>query len=90
MGNTYPNHKGNYYNRNHTLYHLSTLDPLGRALGVEVSFGFCSRSRWVSGGTPYKPFFFHGNGLGFRVQGEGYLGFRVFGFEVFRVSGYLV
>ena len=30
MGNTYPNHKGNYYYRNHTLYHIGTLDPLGR------------------------------------------------------------
>ena len=29
MGNTYPNHKGNYYYRNHTLYHIATLDPLG-------------------------------------------------------------
>ena len=29
MGNTYPNHKGNYYYRNHTLYHIGTLDPLG-------------------------------------------------------------
>ena len=29
MGNTYPNHKGNYYYRNHTLYHTGTLDPLG-------------------------------------------------------------
>ena len=31
MGNIYPNHKGNYYYRNHTLYHMGTLDPLGRA-----------------------------------------------------------
>ena len=29
MGNTYPNRKGNYYYRNHTLYHIGTLDPLG-------------------------------------------------------------
>ena len=29
MGYTYPNHKGNYYYRNHTLYHIGTLDPLG-------------------------------------------------------------
>ena len=29
MGNPYPNHKGNYYYRNHTLYHIGTLDPLG-------------------------------------------------------------
>ena len=29
MGNTYSNHKGNYYYRNHTLYHVGTLDPLG-------------------------------------------------------------
>ena len=29
MGNTYPNHKGNYYYRNHTLCHIGTLDPLG-------------------------------------------------------------
>ena len=29
MGNTYPNPKGNYYYRNHTLYHIGTLDPLG-------------------------------------------------------------
>ena len=28
MGNTYPNHKGNDYCRNHTLYHIGTLDPL--------------------------------------------------------------
>ena len=25
MGSTYPNHKGNYYYRNHTLYHIGTL-----------------------------------------------------------------
>ena len=30
MGNTYPNHKGNYYYRNHTLHHIGTLDPLGK------------------------------------------------------------
>ena len=29
MGYTYPNHKGNYFYRNHTLYHIGTLDPLG-------------------------------------------------------------
>ena len=29
MGNTYPNHEGNFYYRNHTLYHIGTLDPLG-------------------------------------------------------------
>ena len=29
MGNTYPNHTGKYYHRNHTLYHIGTLDPLG-------------------------------------------------------------
>ena len=29
IGNTYPNHEGSYYYRNHTLYHISTLDPLG-------------------------------------------------------------
>ena len=29
MGYTYPNHKGNYYYKNHTLYHIGTLDPLG-------------------------------------------------------------
>ena len=29
MGYTYPNHKRNYYYRNHTLYHIGTLDPLG-------------------------------------------------------------
>ena len=29
IGNTYPNHNGSYYYRNHTLYHISTLDPLG-------------------------------------------------------------
>ena len=29
MGYTYPNQKGNYYYRNHTLYHIGTLDPLG-------------------------------------------------------------
>ena len=29
MGNTYPNHEGNYYYRNHTFYHVGTLDPLG-------------------------------------------------------------
>ena len=27
MGNPYPNHTGNYYYRNHTLYHIGTLDP---------------------------------------------------------------
>ena len=27
MGNPYPNHQGNYYYRNHTLYHIGTLDP---------------------------------------------------------------
>ena len=32
IGNTYPNHKGSYYYRNHTLYHVSTLDPLGLLL----------------------------------------------------------
>ena len=30
VGYTYPNHKGSYYYRNHTLYHIGTLDPLGR------------------------------------------------------------
>ena len=30
MGYTYPNHKGNYYYRNPTLYHIGTLDPLGK------------------------------------------------------------
>ena len=29
MGKTYPDHKGNYYYRNHTSYHIVTLDPLG-------------------------------------------------------------
>ena len=29
MEYTYPNRKGNYYYRNHTLYHVGTLDPLG-------------------------------------------------------------
>ena len=32
MGNTYPNHKGNYYYRNHALYHIGTLDRLGMVL----------------------------------------------------------
>ena len=40
MGNTYPNHKGDYYYRNHTLYHIGTLDPLG--LATEVMFGIRS------------------------------------------------
>ena len=40
MGNTYPNHKGNYYYRNHTLYHIGTLDPLG----VKVIESQCSRN----------------------------------------------
>ena len=35
MGNTYPNHKGNYYYRNHTLCHIGTLDPLGRFPGLK-------------------------------------------------------
>ena len=30
VGNTYPNHKGSYYYRNHTLYHIRTLGPLGK------------------------------------------------------------
>ena len=50
MGNTYPNHKGNYYYRNHTLYHVGTLDPLDEAslspyhqqvhsyMGISVSY----------------------------------------------------
>ena len=29
MGNTYPNQKGNSYYKNHTLYHIGTLDPFG-------------------------------------------------------------
>ena len=39
MGNTYPNHKGNYYYRSHTLYHIGTLDPLGNkaSLGAWLS-----------------------------------------------------
>ena len=36
MGNTYPNHKGNYYYRNHTLYHIGTLDPLGYSMVQEA------------------------------------------------------
>ena len=42
MGNTYPNHKGSYYYRNHTLYHISTLDPLGyRALQQQLHKPVC-------------------------------------------------
>ena len=39
MGNTYLNHKGNYYYNNHTLYHIGTLDPLGvlKMLGFKPS-----------------------------------------------------
>ena len=36
MGYTYPNHKGNYYYRNHTLYHIGTLDPLGLVYASKV------------------------------------------------------
>ena len=36
MGNTYPNHKGNYYYINHTLYHIGTLDPLGIVCSMKV------------------------------------------------------
>ena len=36
-GNTYPNHKGNYYYRDHTLYHIGTLDLLGWFWDVIVS-----------------------------------------------------
>ena len=44
IGKTYSNHKGSYYYRNHTLYHISTLDPLGlglcRCLGFMKGLGF--------------------------------------------------
>ena len=55
MGNTYPNHKGNYYYRNHTLYHIGTLDPLGLGLGlptprtvpylVSITLGFLASAK---------------------------------------------
>ena len=37
MGYTYPNHKGNYYYRKPTLYHIGTLDRLGE-IGI---FSLC-------------------------------------------------
>ena len=41
MGNTHPNHKGNYYYRNHTLYNIGTLDPLGPLCSREdISRGY--------------------------------------------------
>ena len=89
MGNTsYPNHKGNYYYRNHTLYHIGTLDPLGihpqkspQATSASASAGAGfegSGGGWLTGLT-------WGN-VGFRVQGSG-LGFRVYGLR-FRGLGF--
>ena len=47
MGNTYPNHNGNYYYRNHTLYCIGTLDPLAlQTVHIDVQTGLvssCSR-----------------------------------------------
>ena len=58
MGNTYPNHKGNYYYRNHTLYHIGTLDPLGVGQGKErrnyyASWGFRDRASFQYPNTRY-------------------------------------
>ena len=40
MGSTYPNQKGNDYYRNHTLYHIGTLDPLGLKHRIQASWVF--------------------------------------------------
>ena len=86
MGNTYPNHKGNYYYRNHTLYHTGTLDPLGfwrddkqalRAYSARQGDRFHTPTRLersklrLTDGIGFRAW-----GLGFRVQGWG-LGFGV-------------
>ena len=45
MGNTYPNHKGNSYYRNHTLYHIGTSDPLGK-IPRQLSYNLLPRMRF--------------------------------------------
>ena len=67
MGNTYPNHKGRYYYRNHTLYHIGTLDPLGgsRDLGTFFAAGKCGHI--ISPSLDPWDFVTRNKGLGFRV-----------------------
>ena len=45
MGNPYPDHKGNYHYRNHTLYHIGTLDPLGQAFPISGLGGPVRKTR---------------------------------------------
>ena len=93
MGNTYPSHKGNYYYRNHTLYHIGTLDPLGYIMGMQGIWDVRSlhlHSLCVSRYKPMDPAC-HGGYVGmFKAFAWGYgfdacnfqgLGFRDFSFK---------
>ena len=54
MGNTYPNHNGNYYYRNHTLYHIGTLDPLVSS-AVKVKLGYGALTKEEHGRVQRRP-----------------------------------
>ena len=54
MGYSYPNHKGNYYYRNPTLYHIGTLDSLGVTLMYHVL-----KLGWPLGYLNIPPYWFH-------------------------------
>ena len=53
MGNTYPNHKGHYYYRNHTLYHIGVLWTLWAGLQSRAE-GYCKEAKTKSPGCAEK------------------------------------